>query len=208
MLRPSTRTSPASGTTKPAIVRISVVLPQPEGPSRVTSAPGGTDSVTESIAGVAPKCLTSPSMSSRRPRVPEPAAVMSLTDDLVELVGPGAEALVDRVLVEGDGVAGLRQHARELAAGCDLAIARPHVPDLGDHLLPLRADDPVDELRGEIFFAALQDRHALEDDRGRLRAHHLDLHALVGERFDGRRRRHHDRHLPLRERLSRLRVRA
>src|SRR4051812_5022055 len=185
MLRPSTRTSPASGVTKPAMLRISVVLPHPDGPSSVTSAPGGTESVTESIARVAPKRFSSRSMSSRRPPFAEASAcVISLADHLVELVGPCAEALVDRVLVERDRIAWFGKDARELAAGRDLPVARPHVPDFGDHLLPLGADDAVDELGCEIFLAAFEDRHALEDDRRRLRTDHLDLDALVGERLD------------------------
>src|SRR6266567_8866245 len=36
---PSTRISPPSGSSKPAIMRKVVVLPQPDGPSRHTSAP-------------------------------------------------------------------------------------------------------------------------------------------------------------------------
>ncbi len=46
---------PASGASKPAIMRSSVVLPQPEGPSRVKNSPGSIASVTSSIAVSAPK---------------------------------------------------------------------------------------------------------------------------------------------------------
>ena len=40
--RPSRAMRPRSGITNPAILRINVVLPHPDGPSRVISAPGGT----------------------------------------------------------------------------------------------------------------------------------------------------------------------
>ena len=51
---PSMRISPASGTTKPAIARRSVVLPLPLGPSRPKNSPSGTASVTSSSAATAP----------------------------------------------------------------------------------------------------------------------------------------------------------
>src|SRR3954453_7380135 len=41
MSRPSSRTRPASGRSKPAIARSAVVLPQPEGPSGAISQPRG-----------------------------------------------------------------------------------------------------------------------------------------------------------------------
>ena len=46
---------PSSGAIRPAINRSSVVLPQPEGPSRVTSAPRSTARSTRSSTVAAPK---------------------------------------------------------------------------------------------------------------------------------------------------------
>ena len=55
MERPSTRTRPAVGTMKPPMIRSSVVLPQPLGPSRAISSPASTGRLTSSTAVVAPK---------------------------------------------------------------------------------------------------------------------------------------------------------
>ena len=51
---PSTTIVPSDGSMKPAIMRSVVVLPQPEGPSSVTSSPRCSCSETASTTGVAP----------------------------------------------------------------------------------------------------------------------------------------------------------
>src|SRR5580658_2541892 len=48
----------------PAIERRIVVLPQPEGPSRVKNVPLGTSRSTPRTAATAPKCFSSPSTRS------------------------------------------------------------------------------------------------------------------------------------------------
>src|SRR5437773_1045188 len=58
--RSPTRTSPASGFSRPATSRSVVVLPQPLGPSNVTSEPAGTSKSIASTAGVLPKALERP----------------------------------------------------------------------------------------------------------------------------------------------------
>src|SRR6266852_2496133 len=58
--RPPTWTSPASGFSRPATGRRVVVLPQPLGPSSVTSEPAGTSKSIASTAGVLPNALESP----------------------------------------------------------------------------------------------------------------------------------------------------
>src|SRR5207302_7040336 len=52
---PSSRISPASGRSNPAIMRSNVVLPQPEGPSRVKNSPACTARLTLSTAVSGPK---------------------------------------------------------------------------------------------------------------------------------------------------------
>jgi hypothetical protein len=47
---PSKRMAPASGETKPAIARRSVVLPQPEGPRMAVSLPASNSSETSERA--------------------------------------------------------------------------------------------------------------------------------------------------------------
>src|SRR5882757_7856357 len=53
---------PASGLSKPANKRSSVVLPQPEPPSRANSSPRPTSRSTRSTATIGPKRLLSPAM--------------------------------------------------------------------------------------------------------------------------------------------------
>ena len=57
MSAPSSAIEPALGSSRPAIMRSSVVLPQPDGPSRHTNVPCGTASVTSSTAVKSPKRL-------------------------------------------------------------------------------------------------------------------------------------------------------
>jgi hypothetical protein len=52
--------SPASGSSKPAIKRSSVVLPQPDGPKRATNSPRSTHSCVWSTAWTAPKRFATP----------------------------------------------------------------------------------------------------------------------------------------------------
>ena len=61
---PSMRMEPASGSTKPAMARSSVVLPLPLGPSRAKSSPSSMRRWTSSSAGVAPKRLVTPWIST------------------------------------------------------------------------------------------------------------------------------------------------
>ena len=51
---PSMRMRPASGVSKPAISRMSVVLPQPDGPSRAKNSPEPISSDTSFTAVTAP----------------------------------------------------------------------------------------------------------------------------------------------------------
>src|SRR5260370_31021621 len=54
---------PSSGTSKPAISRNSVVLPQPDGPSSAKNSPASTASDTRSTAATAPNRLLAPMIS-------------------------------------------------------------------------------------------------------------------------------------------------
>src|SRR5262245_17863352 len=64
MSRPSTRTRPASGFSKPATTFKSVVLPEPLGPRIVNSSPGAISRETPSSANTSPKRRVSPSTPS------------------------------------------------------------------------------------------------------------------------------------------------
>ena len=54
---PSMPTVPVSGVSRPAMIRSSVDLPDPEGPSSAVSEPSGTSSETSCSAVKSPKCL-------------------------------------------------------------------------------------------------------------------------------------------------------
>src|SRR3982751_7089330 len=56
-LRLPNQTSPCSGTSRPARMRRSVVLPDPDGPSRATNSPSSMVSETSPSAGYAEKLL-------------------------------------------------------------------------------------------------------------------------------------------------------
>ena len=57
MSRSPNRISPASGSTNPAIMRSSVVLPQPEGPSRKKNSPFAISSDTSRTVATSPYFL-------------------------------------------------------------------------------------------------------------------------------------------------------
>jgi len=61
---PSSRTDPSSGISSPAMARSSVVLPEPEGPSRARNSPGSARSETPFSAGKRPKRFLTPSTCS------------------------------------------------------------------------------------------------------------------------------------------------
>src|SRR5690606_2986226 len=56
--RPLMRISPSEGSSRPATIRSVVVLPQPDGPSKVTKLPSGIDSDMRCTAVKAPNSLT------------------------------------------------------------------------------------------------------------------------------------------------------
>src|SRR5689334_7355152 len=50
----STSTAPSSGSSKPAMMFISVLLPQPDGPTMATNSPSATVKLTSDTTGRAP----------------------------------------------------------------------------------------------------------------------------------------------------------
>ena len=58
-----------------------VDLPQPEGPSRATSRPGGAEKLTRSTAGVAPQLFVTP-LNATSAMSPPPALLSDLTEDV------------------------------------------------------------------------------------------------------------------------------
>ncbi len=64
MSQPSSRIRPSSGVSKPASIRSSVVLPQPDGPSSAKNSPARISSDSRSTARKPPNCFTTDSMRS------------------------------------------------------------------------------------------------------------------------------------------------
>ena len=92
MSEPSTRTRPASSVSSPAMMRMRVVLPQPDGPSRLKNDPAGRSRVTSSTAVTAPKRLVTPSTRMAPPVVLARAVsghrccpIMALTPPLLRM---------------------------------------------------------------------------------------------------------------------------
>src|ERR671923_2340151 len=85
MSRPFCTMRPPLCVSRPAMIRRSVVLPQPEGPRKQTSSPGSTDRLTSRSATKPPKCLETPSTLS--------AALLWLGFGVIALVPFGEDAL-------------------------------------------------------------------------------------------------------------------
>ena len=74
-----TTTHPASGCSKPAIIRSSVVLPQPDGPSTARSSPGSMSRFSSRTALTEPNDFDSPRIRTWLMRAPPRARRPSRT---------------------------------------------------------------------------------------------------------------------------------
>src|ERR1700675_4120073 len=83
MSSPASTTSPRSGSSSPAIMRSTVLLPQPDGPRSERNSPGAASSETSSTATTRPKVFRSrrtardgsaPALPAGAPGAPAPAA--------------------------------------------------------------------------------------------------------------------------------------
>ena len=79
MSTPDNEIVPASGFSNPAIIRNTVVLPEPDGPSIAKNSPSPMSRLTSSAAVTAPKRLVSPRSES--------ATVDEMGDDTVDDMG-------------------------------------------------------------------------------------------------------------------------
>src|SRR5689334_4970768 len=103
MSSPPTRICPASGSSKPAIMRRVVVLPEPLGPSRVSSPPPSTRKETSLTTRAPPNVLDRPRASRGAPRILRPSPLMpALSTQQALRVDPPAQD-VELVVVGGAG---------------------------------------------------------------------------------------------------------
>src|SRR6185295_8130943 len=98
------RMRPSSSSQNPATMRSSVVLPQPEGPSRVKNSPSPIVIETSSIARTAPKLRATRSIviavtSVCRTSTRAPDDVLYLLRGLDALLHPGVFIVVDQLHV-------------------------------------------------------------------------------------------------------------
>src|SRR5947207_241981 len=189
--RPSTRRSPnrmspPSTGEKPAIMRSSVVLPQPDGPSSVNSSPSPISSETWSTAVAAPnRLVTSRSAILIRSRfLPDrfDVAAEPRLERLRALGGHGLVVDVRHVAVEvrAEAAGELHRHLRRRARRALHLVPRRDREQAALHedLLAALAQEELDEGARRLWITrAGEDGHRLRRDEGVLRRHELQLEA-------------------------------
>src|SRR5687767_14240427 len=92
---PSTSTAPSSGCSKPAMMFISVLLPQPEGPTMATNSPSATVKLTSDTTGRGP-CAEAKPLLTRCTAILRSADIAPPHDlELLEQAGGGIEQQAD-----------------------------------------------------------------------------------------------------------------
>src|SRR5262245_5735606 len=205
MSSPARITCPPSGSTSPATVRSSVLLPQPEGPRRETNSPGATSSVTSSTATTDPNVLRSrrtlnicrtggPEMAPRPPALgraaakPWRASSPGSTRDLAPpALRPLGELLRDQIGVGEEHALHERavgHELREIRRELDLLVGGPGKLGLREAQLALRREGDGDVLLREVpLLTALRHGHGRHDpDRALARVGGGDGHALGSRR--------------------------
>src|SRR5438132_2641521 len=155
MSRPACTIRPAVCTSRPAMMRSSVVLPHPEGPRKHNSSPGWTSRLTPFSAANSPNSLRIPESSRKAMRSLlrlHRISSLPLGEDLVAVRRRVREVVPDKAAFEVRG---------------DVGEGRLHVGmrDDGEILLeaPVRllGRDPIHELIRRVHL-----RHLLPDGRG------------------------------------------
>src|SRR6185295_10065852 len=192
MSSPARTISPPSGSTRPATMRSSVVLPQPEGPRSARNSPGAASSDTPSTATTAPKALRSrrtlsagatpltagdaPAATPGSTRDLAPPALRPLRELLGHQIGVGEEHALHERAVGHE----LRQIGREL----HLLVGGPRELALAEAELALRRQEDRDVLLRELpLLAPLGHRDGGHDaDRALARVGRRHRHTLQGGR--------------------------
>src|SRR6185436_15643790 len=160
MRLPPMRISPAFSSVKPAIMRSSVVLPQPEGPSSVKNSLSSISSEMLRTAVTDPKDRLTPSIVIIFHREPQDSA--GFLDDIFDLVERGRSYCRPcRLVVRQDLEARKRRHVAGEVGEVQVLTRRAAESPLDDHLAHILAIDVVDKgLSGVQVRSALDDRHA------------------------------------------------
>src|SRR5574339_1114299 len=142
MRRSPKRIRPRSRSLKPATMRSSVVLPQPDGPSSVKNSPSRTASETSSMARTSPKGRATPSMvmPAKRGSARLLDGLLDALHGLAALRGPARLVVLDELDV---------REARHLAGQVgqvEVLARRAAEGFLQDNLAHVLAVHVVDEL--------------------------------------------------------------
>src|ERR1043166_8735647 len=135
---------PRSSSQKPATMRSNVVLPQPDGPSRVKNSPSRMASDTPSTARTSPKLRATPSMvMAVTPTVPKLSRLANEVLDLLQSLGA---ARAPSVLVVGDELHVLeRRHLPRQACQIEILARGATEGKAQDGLAHVVAGDVIDE---------------------------------------------------------------
>src|SRR5476649_2889786 len=155
--------APRSSAQKPAIMRSKVVLPQPEGPSKVKNSPSAMSSETSRTEGTAPKLRPTPSIRIEVKGDRMPHASAGLLDQVLDLRhGRGALRGPGRLVVGHQLDRRQRRHAARQLREVEILAGRPAERLGEDQLAHVLAVDEVDESLGRVGVgSALEDGAAL-----------------------------------------------
>src|SRR4051812_9611183 len=162
MRRAPKRTSPLSSSAKPATIRNSVVLPQPDGPSKVKNSPSAIVIEMSSTARTAPKDRLTRSIpmlaNGQLPR--QWARSARRLNGFLELLERLGALRVPALLVVFEELqARERRHGARQRREVEVLARRPAEGRLQDHLTDVLARDVVDELLRRVRVRpALDDR--------------------------------------------------
>src|SRR5215207_2842458 len=206
MRRAPKRTSPLSSSAKPATIRKSVVLPQPEGPSKVKNSPSAMVIEMSSTARTAPKdrlTRSIPMLAKGQRR--ERARSARRLDGFLELLERLGALRVPALLVVFEELqARERRHGARQRREVEVLARRPAEGRLQDHLTDVLARDVVDELLRRVRVRpALDDRDALHQCEGAVgRVDGLDRRAVARPKRTGIFERHPERVLAIADPLE------
>src|SRR5471032_3212119 len=173
------RISPPSSSLKPAIMRSRVVLPQPDGPSRVKNSPCSTVRVTLSTARTVPKVRLTPAMTMPLTS----ARFLQRVLDLLHGLGTRGRPLLFVVVHELDR--GERRQAARQLREVEVAARRAAEGCLQDRLAHILAVDVVDEDLGVVGVGPALD-HAHTFHRGARAVRRVDhFHGRAVRRPEG-----------------------
>src|SRR2546421_5824812 len=123
---PPMRIFPAVGASSPAIIRSSVVLPQPDGPRRTRNSPSWVARSTPSTARTSPKCLLTARVSTVA-RSNQPLLL-----PLAEDAPAGRVGFLERLLGRGRAAGRLGEHDVQHPGAEDLVDGRVGVARVAD----------------------------------------------------------------------------